>query len=80
MSKELPEHFTKGSYRNQWWVMDVDEAERILALGSFGNLLYIDRKRNVVMAQLATQRVNADMPTKHLEFAMLAALLAELDR
>ena len=80
MSKELPEHFTKGSYRNQWWVMDVDEAERILALGSFGNLLYVDRKRNVVMAQLATQRVNAEIPIKKLEFAMLAALLVKLDQ
>jgi len=80
VSKELPKFFTKGGYQNQWWAMGVDDAERTLALGSFGNLLYIDRKRNVVMAQLATQRVNADMPTKHLEFAMLAALLAELDR
>ena len=75
LSKELPTFFTKGGYQNQWWVMDVDGADRTLALGSFGNLLYIDRKHNVVMAQLATQRVNADIPTKRLEFAMLSALL-----
>jgi len=58
----------------------VDAADRILALGSFGNLLYVDRKRNIVMAQFATQRVNADISIKRLEFAMLEALLAKLEQ
>ena len=80
VSKELPLFFKKGGYQNQWWAMGVDDAERTLALGSFGNLLYVDRKQNVVMAQLSTQRSNADIATKRLEFAMLGALLAELDR
>jgi CubicO group peptidase (beta-lactamase class C family) len=79
ISKELPMFFKKGAYQNHWWAMDVDNGARTLALGSFGNLLYLDRERNVVMAQLATQRVNADIPIKRLEFAMLAALLAELE-
>jgi CubicO group peptidase (beta-lactamase class C family) len=80
VSKELPGFFSKGAYQDQWWAMDVDTKERTLALGSFGNLLYLDRKRNVVMVQLATQRVNADIPIKRLEFKMLEALLAELEK
>lgn len=80
ISKELATHYTKGAYSNQWWAMDVDRRDRTLALGSFGNLLYIDRTRNVVMVQLATQRVNADIPVKRIEFAMLSALLAKLDK
>ena len=80
ISRELPKHFNNGGYQNQWWAMDVDRGDRTLALGSFGNLLYLDRSRNVVMVQLATQRVNADIPIKRLEFAMLSALLAELER
>ena len=80
ISKELPKHFNKGGYQNQWWAMDVDRGDRTLALGSFCNLLYLDRTRNVVMVQLATQRVNADIPIKRLGFAMLSALLAELEK
>lgn len=80
LSEELPTFFSKGAYHDQWWAMDVDSKDRTLALGSFGNLLYIDRKRNIVMVQLATQRVNADIPTKRIEFKMLEALLAELEK
>ena len=80
LSKELPTFFSKGAYQDQWWAMDVDKKERTLALGSFGNLLYLDRKRNIVMVQLATQRVNADIPIKRIEFKMLEALLAELEK
>lgn len=80
LSKELPTFFSKGAYQDQWWAMDVDIKDRTLALGSFGNLLYLDRKRNVVMVQLATQRVNGDIPIKRLEFKMLEALLAELEK
>ena len=79
VSKELPSFFSKGAYSYQWWAMDADKRDRTLALGSFGNLLYLDRTRNVVMAQLATQRVNADIPTKRLEFKMLEALLGALE-
>jgi len=79
VSKELPTFFSKGAYHYQWWVMDVDSNDRTLALGSFGNLLYLDRKRNIVMVQLATQSVNADIPIKRIEFKMLEALLAELE-
>jgi len=32
------------------------------------------------MVQLATQRVNADIPIKRIEFKMLEALLAELEK
>jgi hypothetical protein len=32
------------------------------------------------MVQLATQHVNADIPIKRLEFKMLEALLAELEK
>ena len=80
LNDELPSFFSKGAYQNMWWVMDVESKDRTLALGSFGNLLYIDRKSNIVMVQLATQRVNADIPIKRLEFKMLEALLAELDK
>lgn len=71
--------FQEGCLSEPLVAMDVDTGERTLALGSFGNLLYIDRERNVIMAQLATQRVKADIPIKRLEFAMLVALPGELD-
>ena len=80
LSKELPQFFSKGAYQDQWWAMDVESKNQTLALGSFGNLLYLDRKSNIVMVQLATQRVNADIPIKRLEFKMLEALLAELEK
>lgn len=80
LGNELPVLFKEGAYQNQWWAMAIDGGARTLALVSFGNLLFIDRERNVVMAQLATQRVNADIPIQRLQFAMLAALLGELDR
>lgn len=80
LGKELPMFFSKGAYQDQWWAMDVDKKDRTLALGSFGNLLFVDRKSNIVMVQLATQRVNADIPIKRIEFKMLEALLAELEK
>ncbi len=44
----------KGHYRNQWWVPDPAEGV-LLASGIFGQVLYIDLTRNVVVAKLSSQ-------------------------
>ncbi|BCG90121.1 6-aminohexanoate-dimer hydrolase [Mesorhizobium sp. 113-3-9] len=51
-----------GAYRNQFWIADVD-APVILALGVYGQMIYIDHQRDFVGVKLSTwpEAINPDM-------------------
>lgn len=51
-----------GAYRNQFWIADVDDSV-ILALGVYGQMVYIDHRRDFVGVKLSTwpQAINSGM-------------------
>ena len=45
--------FPNGAYRNCWWVIARDE--RFSGLGIHGQMVYVDRTRQLVIARLAAE-------------------------
>lgn len=45
--------FPRGAYRNQFWIRDVDTAQ-YMARGVFGQLIYIDAPRRLVVVKLSS--------------------------
>ncbi len=45
--------FPRGAYRNQFWIRDVDKAQ-IMASGVFGQLIYIDIPKEIVVVKLSS--------------------------
>ena len=50
---EMAQIFPRGSFRNQWWVTGSDDGS-YLAMGIYGQFLYISPKSNVVIAKMSS--------------------------
>jgi CubicO group peptidase (beta-lactamase class C family) len=46
-------HFPNGAYRNKWWIKDVS-ARVTMALGVFGQMIYVDPDAALVAVKLST--------------------------
>ncbi|MGA8165090.1 MAG: serine hydrolase [Waddliaceae bacterium] len=64
-----------GSYRNMWWV---GERGSLMALGIYGQLLYIDFDANLVVVKLSSQRAPAEVSMQLLTHLGILALADHL--
>jgi CubicO group peptidase (beta-lactamase class C family) len=55
--------FPEGRYRNKWYQVG-NEDQGIFAMGIYGQYLYINPRRNVVVARVASHPVPVDQPDK----------------
>ncbi|MDH3919522.1 MAG: hypothetical protein OEU25_15255, partial [Rhodospirillales bacterium] len=46
-------HFPNGAYRNKWWIKDVS-TRVTMALGVFGQMIYVDPDAALVVVKLST--------------------------
>ncbi|MET2828665.1 serine hydrolase domain-containing protein [Mesorhizobium shangrilense] len=64
-----------GAYRNQFWIADVD-APVILALGVYGQMIYIDHRRDFVGVKLSTWP-RAINPSMRIDMQNLMGTIAD---
>ena len=69
--------FPKGGYRRKWWMPDRDRP-LLLALGIFGQVIAIDRARELVVAKLATWQKALDETFAYEDVRMIDAIGREL--
>jgi len=51
--------YPEGAYRNFWWIKNDDDGA-YLAKGIYGQYIYINPKKNVVIVRFASEKVSAD--------------------
>ena len=75
------ERFIEGftGYRSFWWQFDVAQGERV-AMGVHGQVIYVNRAKNLVIANFASPEVTANQlrPTFKQMLAGTRALAAAL--
>jgi len=67
-----------GSYRRGFWVAHSGGRSVFMALGIYGQMLYVDPQADVVVAKFSTQAVADDLECFRLEFALAERLAAAL--
>jgi CubicO group peptidase (beta-lactamase class C family) len=67
----------KGAYRNQFWIDDVSHSA-IMARGVFGQLIYIDIARDLVVAKLSSWPDFLDPELGLDTLRMIHAVIAEI--
>lgn len=71
------EQFPKGAYRNKWWIPELGSGVN-LALGVFGQMIYIDPRRDLVAVKLSTWPDPLDVGFKQDTLRALDAIAREL--
>lgn len=59
------------AYHNQWWILDSDKGE-FCAVGVYGQVIYINRSKNLVAAWFSSQKNASSMASKHFMPKLLA--------
>jgi CubicO group peptidase (beta-lactamase class C family) len=74
------EYFTEWDfrYRNQWYVMNADPLSPFIALGIYGQLLFIDPANNIVIARQSSTSLPLDVPKDMLALYGCLAISKEL--
>ena len=67
----------RGAYRRQWWILDVAR-DINLALGVFGQMLYLDPAAELLIVKLSTWPSYLDPVLKLDTLSAAAAIGAEL--
>lgn len=68
-----------GAYRNYWWIKNDDDGA-YLAKGIYGQYIYINPKKDVVIVRFASEKVSADrerMKRVEASFKAIATYLSE---
>jgi hypothetical protein len=68
-----------GAYRNYWWIKNDDDGA-YLAKGIYGQYIYINPKKDVVIVRFASEKVSADrerMMRVEAAFKEIATYLAK---
>ena len=71
--------YPTGHYRNQWWVPDPDDGV-LLGSGIYGQVLYVDMTRSVVIAKLSSQSAPFDPELSADVLRGCAAVASALER
>ncbi len=71
--------FPNGGYRNQFWLRDVD-TRVMLARGVFGQLIYIDPDRELVVVILSSWPEFSSIDRSATALNLIDAIAAELER
>lgn len=66
-------------YRNQVWVRDAEKSV-MLALGIHGQIIYMDKSRDVVIVKLSTQPESVDLELFMDAFSAMDSIAQSLDR
>jgi CubicO group peptidase (beta-lactamase class C family) len=69
-----------GAYRNYWWIKNDDDGA-YLAKGIYGQYIYINPKKDVVIVRFASEKVSADrerMKRIEASFKAIATYLSEM--
>ncbi len=69
--------FKNGAYRNQFWIRDVDRRV-IMALGVFGQLIYVDTDNDLVITRLASWPEFLSQERKLDDLAAIDAITEQL--
>jgi CubicO group peptidase (beta-lactamase class C family) len=68
--------FPRASYSRQWWVLDPDKGI-VAALGIFGQMIFIDCSRRMVVVKLASAREPLNQEERILTLSLISAIARE---
>ena len=77
-ASDYAELLPRGAYHNQWWVRDPEQGV-MMALGINGQMLYLDSKRDFIVAKMCSQPEAADITMALDTILACEAIVTSLD-